>query len=195
MLIGYTRVSTPEQNIERQTELMKQLGVEKVYIDKASGKDTNRPELQKMMKFIRSGDTVVVESLSRFGRNTRDLLTLVEELTSKEVEFVSQKEAINTTTPSGRFVLTVFAAMAELERAYIRQRQHEGIEIAKKKGVYKGRKRIERDNFHEVYLLWISKEITAVQAMKKLNLSKSTFYRRVKEMKAENCCKHPIIFD
>lgn len=182
MLIGYTRVSTPEQNLDRQTELMKQLGVEKVYIDKASGKDTNRPELQKMMKFVRSGDTVVVESLSRFGRNTRDLLTLVEELTEKEVEFVSQKEAINTTTPSGRFVLTVFAAMAELEREYILQRQKEGIKIAKEQGRYTGRKRLELDDFNEVFEKWEQKKITAVEAINMLGISKSTFYRRVSEI-------------
>ena len=134
-----------------------------------------------MMKFVRSGDTVVVESLSRFGRNTRDLLTLVEELTAKGVEFVSQKEAINTTTPSGRFVLTVFAAMAELEREYILQRQKEGIAIAKEQGKYTGRKRIELDDFDEVFMQWKRKDITAVEAMKRLNISNSTFYRRIAE--------------
>lgn len=98
MKIGYVRVSTQEQNTMRQEVLMDVLGVDKIYIDRASGKDTQRPELQKMMDYVRHGDTVVVESVSRFARNTRDLLLLVEQLTAKGVEFVSQKESIDTTT-------------------------------------------------------------------------------------------------
>lgn len=187
MLIGYVRVSTEEQNIDRQIELMKELGAERVFVDKITGSTTARPELHKLLNFVRKGDTVIVESFSRFARNTRDLLNLVDLLVSKGVEFRSHKEKIDTTTPAGQFMLTVFAAVSELERAYIRQRQCEGIEIAKKKGVYKGRKRIERDNFQEIYNQWLRKEITAVQAMKKLNVSKSTFYRRVKEKQNSFC--------
>lgn len=183
MLIGYVRVSTEEQNIDRQIELMKELGAEMVFVDKITGSTTARPELHKLLNFVRKGDTVIVESFSRFARNTRDLLNLVDLLVSKGVEFRSHKEKIDTTTPAGQFMLTVFAAVSELERAYIRQRQREGIEIAKKKGVYKGRKRIERDNFQEIYNQWLRKKITAVQAMKLLNMSKSTFYRRVAEVK------------
>ena len=138
MKIGYIRISTTDQNTARQELLMEQLGVDKVYIDRMSGKNTNRPELQKMMEYVRRGDTVVVESISRFARNTRDLLELVEKLTAKGVEFISKKEAIDTTTPTGKFMLTVFGAVAELEREYILQRQREGIAIAKANGVYKG---------------------------------------------------------
>ena len=143
MKIGYIRISTTDQNIARQEALMEELGVEQVYIDRMSGKNTNRPELKRMMSFVRAGDTVIVESISRFARNTKDLLELVETLDYKGVEFVSKKEAIDTTTPTGRFMLTVFAAIAELEREFILQRQKEGIAIAKQKGVYKGRKPIE----------------------------------------------------
>ena len=108
MKIGYIRVSTQEQNTIRQEVLMKSLGVDEIYIDRMSGKNANRPELQKMMEYVRKGDTVIVESISRFARNTRDLLELVEQLTAKGVEFVSRKEAIDTTTPTGKFMLTVF---------------------------------------------------------------------------------------
>lgn len=101
MKIGYIRVSTQEQNTIRQEVLMESLGVNEVYIDRMSGKNTNRPELQKMMEYVRRGDTVIVESISRFARNTKDLLELVEQLTAKGVEFVSRKEAIDTTTPQG----------------------------------------------------------------------------------------------
>ena len=119
----------------RQEVLMQELGVDEVYIDRLSGKNTDRPELKKMMDYVRKGDTVIVESISRFARNTRDLLELIEKLSEKGVEFVSRKEAIDTTTPTGKFMLTVFGAVAELEREYILQRQREGIAIAKARNV------------------------------------------------------------
>lgn len=181
MKIGYIRVSTQEQNTVRQEALMGSLGVDEVYIDRMSGKSTERPELKKMMEYVRQGDTVIVESISRFARNTRDLLELVEQLTTKGVEFVSKKEAIDTTTPSGKFMLTIFGAVAELEREYILQRQGEGIAIAKAQGKYKGRKPIERSDFVQVAALWRSGEITAREAMRRLDMKPSTFYRRVHE--------------
>ena len=112
MKIGYVRVSTEEQNTARQEIMLRELGVDELFIDKASGKNADRPELRRMMEYVRRGDTVIVESISRFARNTRDLLDLVEHLTEKQVEFVSRKEAIDTTTPTGKFMLTVFAAVA-----------------------------------------------------------------------------------
>ena len=134
MRIGYVRVSTLEQKTERQETMLADLGVEKIFIDKASGRTTDRPELKKMMDYIRDGDTVIVESISRFARSARDFLELMEKLSEKEVAFIAKKEAIDTATPAGRFMLTVFAAVAELEREYLRDRQREGIEIAKKMG-------------------------------------------------------------
>ena len=141
MKVGYIRVSTLEQNEARQEVLMEQLGVDKVYLDKMSGKSKDRPQLQAMMQYVREGDVVIVESISRFARNTKDLLFLIEEFDQKNVAFISQKENIDTNTPSGRFMLTVFAALAQLERETTLQRQKEGIQIAKENGVYKGRKR------------------------------------------------------
>ena len=182
MKIGYIRVSTQEQNTMRQEALMEALGVDEVYIDRMSGKNANRPELQKMMEYVRKGETVIVESISRFARNTRDLLELVEKLTAKGVEFVSKKEAIDTTTPTGKFMLTVFGAVAELEREYILQRQREGIAIAKANGVYRGRKPVQRPEFDQVVALWRSGELTAAEAMRRLDMKSSTVYRRVKEV-------------
>jgi DNA invertase Pin-like site-specific DNA recombinase len=179
--IGYIRVSTQDQNTIRQEVLMEQLGVDQVYIDKFSGKNRNRPELQTMLEFVRKGDVVIVESISRFARNTKDLLELVEQLTAKGVEFISQKEAIDTTTPTGKFMLTIFGAVAELEREYILQRQREGIAIAKTQGSYKGRKPIQNPDFAQTLLQWRSGEIKAVEAMDRLNMSKTTFYRKVQE--------------
>jgi len=126
MKVGYIRVSTEEQNTIRQEVLMEEMGVDKVYIEKASGKNANRPRLKEMLAFVREGDSVIVESISRFARNTRDLLGLVEQLAGKGVVFISRKEAIDTNTPTGKFMLTVFGAVAELEREYILQRQRGG---------------------------------------------------------------------
>ena len=180
MNIGYIRISTADQNTARQEVLMQELGVDQVYIDRMSGKNTDRPELKRMMSFVRSGDTVIVESISRFARNTRDLLDLVEQLTEKQVEFVSKKEAIDTTTPSGKFMLTIFGAVAELEREYILQRQREGIAIAKAQGRYTGRKPMEVPDLEKVVHQWRDGNMTAVEAMRRLGLTPSTFYRKAK---------------
>ena len=160
---------------------MQDLGVDEVYIDRMSGKNTNRPELRRMMEYVRRGDTVIVSEISRFARNTRDLLELVERLTEKGVEFVSKKEAIDTTTPTGKFMLTIFGAVSELEREYILQRQREGIAIAKEQGKYTGRKATKPPEFDRVVAQWRSGGITAVEAMRALRLSKTTFYRKVKQ--------------
>lgn len=183
MKVGYIRVSTKEQNTIRQEILMNELGVEKVFVEKCSGKNANRPELMQMMSFIREGDTVVVSEISRFARNTRDLLDLVDQLTQKGIHFESIKERIDTTTPTGQFMLTIFAAVAQLEREYILARQKEGIEAKKARGEYRGRVPIEvpKTQFEQEYKLWKAGQITAKTAMAHLGLKPNTFYRRVKE--------------
>lgn len=185
MKIGYVRCSADDQNPARQIKLLQENGADKenLFVDMASGKNTDREKFREMMSFVRKGDTVIVESISRIARNTRDLLSIVSQFTEKGVEFVSLKESIDTTTPQGRFMLTVFGAMAELERENILQRQKEGIEIAKSEGKYKGRQPIQVDEkrFREVCERWRADEITAVAAMKELNLKPNTFYRKVKE--------------
>ena len=178
MKIGYVRVSTEDQNTARQEAMME--GMDRVYIDRCSGKNTDRPELKKMMSEVSEGDIVIVSEISRLARNTKDLLTIVDELSSKGVQFESRKEKIDTTTPTGQFMLTVFAAVSQLEREYILSRQREGIEQAKKRGVYKGRKPIEIKGFDEVYERWQNKEITAKEAMTELGVKPNTFYRRAK---------------
>lgn len=184
MKIGYIRCSTAEQNEARQMKMMEEQRIEKLFIDKASGKNTDRKGFREMMEFVRAGDMVVVESISRIARNTRDLLSIISDLTQKEVEFVSLKENIDTTTPQGRFMLTVFGALAELERENILERQREGIEIAKLQGKYRGRKplKVDEKKFRSVCSKWRAKEMTATAAMKEMGLKPNTFYRRVKEM-------------
>ncbi|WP_270458971.1 recombinase family protein [Faecalitalea cylindroides] len=183
MRIGYVRVSTEQQHIERQKVILNDMNVDKLYVDRCSGKNMNRPQLQEMLSFVRAGDVVVVESISRFARSTRDLLHLIDILTKKEVQFISKKESLDTQSPAGKFMLTVFGALSELERDQIRQRQLEGISIGKERGVFQGRKRKVNSEFDRIYGQWVAGKITATQAMKKLSWSKSTFYRRVKERK------------
>ena len=180
MRVGYCRVSTAEQNTARQEVLLESLAVDRVFLDKCSGKNTDRPALKEMLAFVREGDVVVVESISRLARNTKDLLGLIDTFSEQNVGFVSQKENIDTTTPTGKFILTVFGAIAELERDYILQRQAEGIAIAKANGVYKGRKPIDCD-FDTVYRQVELGKISATEAFRQLNVSKSTYYRRVRE--------------
>ena len=184
MRVGYVRCSTIEQNEARQLKMMEEQKAEKLFIDKASGKNTDRRAFKEMMAFVWAGDMVIVESISRIARNTRDLLSIVSELTEKQVEFISLKENIDTTTPQGRFMLTVFGALAELERENILERQREGIEIAKSEGKYKGRKPLEVDEaqFKDACRRWRAGEITATAAMQEVGLKPNTFYRRVKEM-------------
>ena len=186
MLLGYARVSTLEQNEARQIEALIGRGVEKdnIYLDKQSGKNADRKALKELLAFARRGDIVITESISRIARNTKDLLGIIDELRSKGVDFISLKENIDTSTPQGKFMLTVFAAMAELERESILDRQREGIAIAKQNGLYKGRKRLEIDDeyFKEIVGRWRKGEMTAKEAMRLLNLKPNTFYRRVKDL-------------
>ena len=183
MKVFYIRCSTVEQNEGRQIEQAKEVSADKIYIDKASGKNTDRKQLKEMLSFVRDGDTVYCSDISRIARNTKDLLNIVELLNSKGVGFVSLKESIDTTTPQGKFMLTVFGAMAELERESILQRQREGIELAKSENKYRGRKAITVDEkrFREVCGKWRNGEITARRAMEIMGLKTNTFYRLVKE--------------
>ena len=180
--IGYVRVSTIEQNPKRQEVMMEELGVEEIYIDKCSGKDTNRPQLKKMLDYIRKGDVVIVESFSRLARSTKDLLELVDIMDKKGVKFVSMKEGIDTSTPQGKFMLTIFGAIAELEKDQTAQRRDEGIAIAKAEGKYKGRQPIKvGDAFFAVTKLWVDGQMSLSEAQKTLNMAPATFFRKCKE--------------
>lgn len=139
MRVGYVRVSTVEQNEERQIVELKKNGVEKFFIDKAFAKSAKRPKFDEMMNFLRESDELIVLEFSRLDRLTADLLNIVKTLTKKDVKVRSLKEQVDFSTPQGKFVLTIFGAIAEFERELLLQRQREGIQIAKAAGKYKGR--------------------------------------------------------
>jgi len=145
MKIAYVRVSTVEQNEERQIEGLSKFGIDKWYIEKVSGKNTDRPELQKMLSEVQAGDIVYVHDFSRLARSTRDLLNIVEKLNFNNIHVVSNKENIDTSTPSGKLMLTMIGAIYEFERTNMLERQAEGIAIAKRENKYKncGRKKMK----------------------------------------------------
>lgn len=187
MKVAYVRVSTVEQNEQRQVEALKKHGIDKWYIEKVSGKDTNRPKLKAMLDYIRDGDTVYIHDFSRLARNTKDLLTIVEQLDNKGITLISNKENIDTSTPTGKLMLTMIGAIAEFERQNTLERQREGIAIAKSKGLYKGRKeiKIDKDVFDELYKQYQTRQITKVQMAKKLDISRPTLDKLLKEYKSE----------
>jgi DNA invertase Pin-like site-specific DNA recombinase len=185
MKVGYVRVSTIEQNAARQLEALKKYNVEKWYSEKVSGKDTKREQLQLMLDFVREGDEIYVEDFSRLSRSVQDLLGIVELLNEKGVKLVSLKENLDTSTPTGKLMLTMIGAIAEFERMNILERQREGIALAKREGKYKGRKEKVLDNFDEVFKMWKDEEITAVAASKMLGISRATFYNKVQKYYAD----------
>lgn len=179
--IGYIRVSSKDQNPARQEELLKDCEI--IYSEKVSGKNTDRPELKKLLDFVRKGDVVVVESYSRLSRSLRDLVNLVDQLENKGVRFISLKENIDTSTPQGRLQRNMFASFAEFNRELILENQREGIAIKKAQGGYKGRQPIKTDwaKFGSVYDRWKAGEIGTFAAAKETGFKIQTFYRRVKE--------------
>ena len=187
--ISYIRVSSIDQNLARQRSLLEDKHIEKEFADKLSGKNTARPGLNEMLPYVRHGDTLYIESISRLARNTVDFLNIFAKLKGKGVRLVSLKEGIDTETPQGKFMLTVFAAFSELEREYIKERQLEGIELAKREHRPLGRpKTAISKTFKQHYDSWKAGNITAVECMRLEGLKRSTFYNLVREyeMKLEH---------
>lgn len=185
MIVGYVRVSSVDQNEARQLVTMENYKVEKVYSEKISAKDTNRPKLQELLDFVREGDTVVIHDFSRLARSTKDLLEIVELLNDKKVNLISSKENIDSSTPTGKLMLTMIGAINEFERANLLERQREGIAIAKAKGLYKGRKEIKIDNFEEYYNRYKNREFNKTQLAKELGVSRPTLDKLIKDYEGD----------
>lgn len=187
MNIAYVRVSTAEQHEDRQREALEKYNIEKWFEEKVSGKNIqDRPQLQACLDFMREGDTVYVMDFSRLARSTKDLLSIVELMQKKNVKLVSLKENLDSSTPTGKLMLTMIAAINEFERQNILERQAEGIAIAKAKGIYKGRKRIETKDlkdFDRYYQMYMNREISKAGMAKKLKISRPTIDRLLAEYK------------
>ena len=188
MNIAYVRVSTIEQNEVRQIEGLKKYQIDKWFTEKISAKDTNRPELQNMLDFVREGDTVYVHDFSRLARSTQDLLAIVDQLNRNNVHLVSNKENLDSSTPTGKLMLTMIAAINEFERTNLLERQREGIAEAKKRGVYKGRKAVSVDDdcWDALYNQYQTREITKKEFAEKLNISRPTLDKLLAEKTGTN---------
>lgn len=186
MQIAYIRVSTIEQNEKRQVEAMKRYNIEKWFIEKVSGKDTNRPKLKEMLNFAREGDTIHIHDFSRLARSTKDLLNIVELLNEKGITLISNKENIDTSTPTGKLMLTMIGAINEFERTNLLERQREGIAIAKREGKYKGRKAVSIPDFENHYEKYRNREINKSELAKELNISRPTLDKLIKACQENN---------
>ena len=175
--IGYIRVSSTDQNEARQHAALKPHNIDKLFIDHGiSGKNTDRPQLKALLDYVREGDTVYISEFSRLARNTKDLLDLTEHLQNNGVTLVSLKENLDTTTPTGKLMLTMIGAIAEFEREMILERQREGIAEAKAAGKYKGRqvKRISDEDFSAAYNKYSNRELTKKGMAAELGISRPT---------------------
>ena len=182
--VGYIRVSTAEQNEERQIESMKKLDLYRIYVEKISAKDTNRPLLKEMLDYVREGDIIYINDFSRLARSNQDLLNITSQLEQKGIKLISLKENIDTSTPNGKLMLNMIGSINEFERSILLERQREGIEIAKSKGLYKGRKAVNKpDNFEEIYNLYLNRKITGTEAISRTGLKRNTFYKFINELK------------
>lgn len=183
MKVAYLRVSTEEQNEARQLEALKKYDIDKWFSEKVSGKDRNRPQLKDLLEYVREGDTVYIHDFSRLARSTKDLLDIVEELERKGVYLVSNKENIDSSTPTGKLMLTMIAAINEFERQNLLERQREGIAIAKREGKFKGGqvKAIDEEFFNKQYELYKNREINKKELAAALKISRPTLDKLLKD--------------
>ena len=184
--VAYVRVSSVDQNRERQRAALQGHQIDRWFEESLSGKNMARPQLQELLQYIREGDTVYVSEFSRLGRSTADLLEIVKRIEGKGATLVSLKENFDTHSAAGKLQMTMLAAISEFERAMILERQAEGIAIAKKKGKYKGRKRVKIPNIEDYYARYMRRELTKTAAAAELGVSRNTLTRLFEDYKREN---------
>ena len=182
MNVAYIRVSTIDQHESRQLEAMKDKNIEKYFTEKCSAKNTDRPKLKEMLEFVREGDTVYIHDFSRLARSTEDLLRIVNTLNEKGVHLVSNKENLDTSTPTGKLLLTMIGAIAQFERENMLERQREGIALAKKEGRYRGGqpKKIDKDLFDRLLSEYNCRKINKGQFAEQLGVSRPTLEKLLK---------------
>lgn len=179
--IGYARVSTAEQNLDRQLDILRQQGAEVIFQEKMTGTTRDRPELNRLLAHMTPGDTVIVESLSRLGRSTKDLIELVELMGQKEVQLISLKEQIDTSTPTGKLLFTLMSALAQFERDVIVERTREGLSAAKARGRKGGRPRCNPHKLKQALKLYDLGQHTVAEIEKLTGVKKATLYRYLQQ--------------
>ena len=183
MVIGYCRVSTAGQSLDRQLDQLTAAGCERVYQEKVSGASKERPELTRLLDALREGDVVVVTELSRLGRTVKGLIELVDNIHQAGADIKSLKENIDTTTPMGKMVFTVMAAVAEMERDLIRERTAEGLKAARARGRHGGRPAIDQEQLNLALRMYDSKSCTVAEITKATGVSKATLYQYLNKRK------------
>lgn len=183
MIIGYARVSKEEQNLNRQIDQLKAYGAEKIIKEKYTGTRKDRPGINTLFELLRPGDSLVVESISRLGRNTLDILLLIQELTTKNVQFISLKENMNTSTPTGKAMLQMMSVIAELERNLLADRVKEGITASQKRGVKMGRPKIPQEKLDMAIRMYQSGDYSVKEIVEANQLSLGTFYKEINRRK------------
>lgn len=178
-VLGYARVSTDAQNLDRQIDALNKYGVDCIYNEKMAGTKKERPELAKMLDRMTDGDTVVIESLSRLGRSTKDLIELTELFHQRGVAIVSLKESIDTNTSTGRLLFTLMSAIAQFERDTIAERTQEGLRAARARGKVGGRPRVDADSIQKAVKLYNTKQYTIREIEELTVVKKSTLYRNL----------------
>lgn len=187
MIIGYARVSTQDQNLDRQRDQLKQAGCSRIFEEKVSGAKCDRPELGKMLDMLREGDVVVVTELSRLSRSVRDLFGIVGRINEAGAQIRSQKEPwLDTTTPHGRLLFTFFSGISEFERDLIRQRTIEGIEAARARGHHGGHPVLDARKIELALKMYDSKACTVAEITKATGVSKSALYSYLRSRKTNN---------
>ncbi|TYR81547.1 recombinase family protein [Priestia megaterium] len=177
---GYARVSTKQQDLIRQLDLLGEYNCTEILTEKMSGTKKNRPELIRLKDKVRPGDSIVVESFSRLGRSTKDLIELVEYFESKNVKLISIKENFDTNTPQGKLMLTVFQAFSQFERDLIAQRTQEGLESARARGRNGGRPKVKEKQINKALNLYHSKEYSISEIVEMTGISQATLYRYIR---------------
>jgi len=178
IIIGYARVSTIEQNLDRQIDAMTENGAERIFTEKATGKKSDRPELMRMMEQLRDGDTVIISELTRLSRSTKDLFTIVEQIQARGANIRSLKETwLDTTTPHGKLMFTIFAGLSQFEADLTAQRTREGLAAARARGRLGGRPKVASDKSGMAIKMYDSKEFTVDEICKNCSIGKTTLYR------------------
>ncbi|MGN0687826.1 MAG: recombinase family protein [Oscillospiraceae bacterium] len=180
-VFGYARVSTEQQNLDRQIDMLEKYGVDCLYNEKMTGTKRNRPELEKLLERLTEGDTVVVESLSRLGRSTKDLIWLMETFHTKGVNLVSLKESIDTTTSTGKLLFTLMSALAQFERDVLADRTREGLAAARARGRKGGRRPIDKEAVRKAVKLYKTKQYTVSEITELTGVRKTTLYKNLNE--------------
>lgn len=181
MIIGYARVSTADQNLDRQKDALEKYGIDRLYCEKISGTKKSRPELDRMLSEVQDGDTIIIESLSRLGRSVKNLAELMELFNSRNIRLVSLKETIDTTTSTGKLLFTILSSLAQFERDVLAERTKEGLTAARARGRCGGRPRTNETAVKKAVALYQTKQYSLKEIREITGVTPNTLYRAMRK--------------